>query len=85
MTTWRELRHQMRPYPPVWTRPMEDRPPWIIWPIAALLVPWPIILAVLLTSHHTMTFSYNALIWGIFYGWCIGVLGAGITHYIYRR
>jgi hypothetical protein len=64
---------------------MEDRPPFIIWPIAGVLVPWPIILAVLLTGHHTSTFSYDALIWGIFYGWCIGVLGATITHYIYRR
>ena len=31
----REVLHQMRPFPPVWTRPIDDRPPYGIWPIAA--------------------------------------------------
>ena len=37
-TTMRTLLHQMRPWPPVWRRPVEDRPPYAVWVIGSLIV-----------------------------------------------
>ena len=31
------LLHQMRPWPPMWRRPVEDRPPYAVWVIASLV------------------------------------------------
>jgi hypothetical protein len=74
--------HQMRPWPPVWTRPRDDRPPFTIWPLAALGV-WGVILAIVETS--TTSAAQQRAFWFVFAGWCIGVLGATIAHYMYRR
>ena len=38
------LLHQMRPWPPMWRRPVEDRPPYAVWVIGGLVV-WAFILA----------------------------------------
>ena len=85
MTTWRELRHQMRPRPLVWTRPLDDRPPYIVWVIGGAVV-WPIILAIYLSANQsTQVITAHEAIWLIFFGWCIGVLGATCAHYFYRR
>ncbi len=37
-TTMRTLLHQMRPWPPAWRRPVEDRPPYAVWVIGGLVV-----------------------------------------------
>ena len=47
-----KIMHQMRVWPPAWTRPLDDRPPYIIWPIGGLLV-WVVILAVYMSLDHT--------------------------------
>jgi hypothetical protein len=72
----REVLHQMRPFPPVWTRPMDDRPPYGIWPVAATGV---------VTVICTLLHPTHPDIWVFFGGWCVGVTGASVTHYIYRR
>ena len=76
MTTKRELLHQMRWWPPVWARPMDDRPPYIVWPVATVIVAgaW----CALLSWPHPD-------IWKFYGGFCVGVLGASIAHYLYRR
>ena len=77
-----KIMHQMRVWPPAWTRPLDDRPPYIIWPLGGLLV-WAGILAVYMSLDHT--YLSRAVMWGVFLGWCLGVLGASIAHYLYRR
>jgi hypothetical protein len=77
-----KIMHQMRVWPPAWTRPLDDRPPYIIWPIGGLLA-WVGILAVYMSLDHT--YLSRAVMWGVFAGWCIGVFGATIAHYMYRR
>ena len=75
------LLHQMRPWPPMWRRPVEDRPPYAVWVIASL-VAWAFILA------GVMAWDLNGLsriiIWAMFGGWCIGALSASIARKIYR-
>lgn len=43
-----------------------------------------VILATVETSTTTSAAQQRAF-WFIFAGWCMGVLGATITHYMYRR
>jgi hypothetical protein len=80
-TTVRILLHQMRPWPPAWRRPVEDRPPYAVWVIGGLIV-WAFLLAGFMVwdLHGTS----RTTIWAIFAGWCIGVLGASIARKIYR-
>jgi hypothetical protein len=80
-TFMRTLLHQMRPWPPAWRRPVEDRPPYAVWVIGGLVV-WAFILAGFMAwdLHSTS----RTVIWAIFAGWCIGVLGASIARKIYR-
>ena len=35
--TKRTLLHQMRPWPPMWRRPVEDRPPYAVWVTGSLV------------------------------------------------
>ena len=75
------LLHQMRPWPPPWCRPMEDRPPYAVWVIGGLTV-WAFLLAgFMVWNLHSTS---RSIIWAIFAGWCIGVLGASIARKIYR-
>ena len=75
------LLHQMRPWPPMWRRAVEDRPPYAVWVIASL-VAWAFILA------GFMAWDLNSLsrtvVWFMFAGWCSGVLSASIARKIYR-
>jgi hypothetical protein len=75
------LLHQMRPWPPAWRRPMQDRPPYAVWVIASLAV-WAFILAGFMAWDLNST--SRTIIWFIFEGWCIGVLSASIARKIYR-
>jgi hypothetical protein len=77
----RVLLHQMRPWPPAWRRPVDDRPPYAVWVIGGLIV-WAFLLAgfAVWDLHSTS----RTTIWAIFAGWCIGVLGASIARKIYR-
>ncbi len=59
----REVLHQMRPWPPVWTRPMNDRPPYKVWALGGLLV-WAIVLTVFDASSQTQAICTTAS------GWC---------------
>ena len=77
----RVLLHQMRPWPPVWRRPVEDRPPYAVWVIGGLIV-WAFLLAGFMAWDLRST--SRTTIWAIFAGWCIGVLGASIARKIYR-
>ena len=72
---------KMRPWPPAWRRPVEDRPPYAVWVIGGLIV-WAFLLAAFMAwdLHSTS----RTTIWAIFAGWCIGVLGASIARKIYR-
>jgi hypothetical protein len=77
----RILLHQMRPWPPAWRRPAEDRPPYAVWVIGSLIV-WAFLLAgFMVWDLHSTS---RTTIWAIFAGWCIGVLGASIARKIYR-
>ena len=77
----RTLLYQMRPWPPAWRRPVADRPPYAVWVIGGLIV-WAFILAAFMAwDLHSAS---RTTIWGIFAGWCIGVLGASIARKIYR-
>ena len=76
----REVLHQMRPFPLIWRRPVEDRPPYKVWALGSLLV-WAIVLTVLDASSQTLA-VHNA-VWCVFGGWCFGVIGASIAHYMY--
>src|ERR1700740_2507750 len=80
-TTVRVLLHQLRPWPPAWRRPVDDRPPYAVWVIGGLIV-WAFLLAGFMAwdLHSTS----RTTIWAIFAGWCIGVLGASIARKIYR-
>ena len=78
-----KIMHQMRVWPPAWTRPLDDRPPYIIWPIGGLLV-WAGILAVYMSLDHT--YLSRAVMWGS------SSAGASVssgppprTIYLYRR
>ena len=75
------LLHQMRPWPPMWRRPVQDRPPYAVWVIGGLVV-WAFILAGFMAwdLHSTS----RTIIWFMFAGWCSGVLGASIARKIYR-
>jgi hypothetical protein len=53
--------HQMRVWPPAWTRPLDDRPPYLIWPIGGLPV-WVGILTVYMSLDHT--YLSRAVMWG---------------------
>ena len=80
-TAVRILLHQMRPWPPVWRRPVEDRPPYAVWVIGGLIV-WAFLLAgFMVWDLHSTS---RTVIWAVFAGWCIGVLGASIARKIYR-
>ena len=79
--TMGSLLHQMRPWPPLWRRPVEDRPPYAVW-VAGGLVVWALILAGFMVWDLRST--SRAVIWAVFAGWCIGVLGASIARKIYR-
>ena len=80
-TAVRILLHQMRPWPPAWRRPVEDRPPYAVWVIGGLIV-WAFLLAgFMVWDLHSTS---RTTIWAIFAGWCIGVLGASIARKIYR-
>lgn len=80
-TIMRTLLHQMRPWPPAWRRPVEDRPPYAVWVIGGLVV-WAFILAgFMVWDLHSTS---RTTIWAIFAGWCIGVLGASIARKLYR-
>jgi hypothetical protein len=78
----REVLHQMRPWPPVWTRPLNDRPPYKVWALGGLLV-WAIVLTIFDGTSQTLA-VHNA-VWLVFGGWCIGVIGSSIAHFMYRR
>jgi hypothetical protein len=80
-TTKTTLLRQMRPWPPAWRRPMEDRPPYAVWVIASL-VAWAFILAAFMAWDLNSTSRTD--VWFIFAGWCSGVLGASIARKIYR-
>ena len=75
------LLHQMRPWPPAWRRPVEDRPPYAVWVVGSL-VAWAFILAGFMAwdLHSTS----RIVVWFMFAGWCSGVLGASIARKIYR-
>jgi hypothetical protein len=75
------LLHQMRPWPPMWRRPVEDRAPYAVWVIAALAV-WAFILAGFMAWDLQST--SRTVVWFMFAGWCSGVLGASIARKIYR-
>ena len=77
----RTLLHQMRPWPLMWRRPVEDRPPYAVWVIGGLIV-WAVLLTAFTVGNLHST-SRN-IIWAIFAGWCIGVLGASIARKINR-
>ena len=80
-TVMRTLLHQMRPWPPAWRRPVEDRPPYAVWVIGGLVV-WAFLLAgFMVRDLHSTS---RTTIWAIFAGWCIGVLGASIARKLYR-
>jgi hypothetical protein len=81
LTTKRTILHQMRPFPPMWRRPMDDRPPYAVWVIASLVV-WGIHPVRLHGMGPAQHIPYH--IWAIFGGRCIGVLGASIARKIYR-
>jgi hypothetical protein len=75
------LLHQMRPWPPMWRRPVKDRPPYAVWVIASL-VAWAFILAGFMAWD--LNSPSRTVVWFIFLGWCIGVLSASIARKIYR-
>ena len=79
--TMRTLLHQMRPWPPAWRRPVEDRPPYAVWVIAALAA-WAFILAGFMAWD--LNSPSRTVVWFMFAGWCSGVLGASIARKIYR-
>ena len=78
----RTLLHQMRPWPPAWRRPVEDRPPYAVWVIGGLVV-WAFLLAGFMAWDLRQA-APRTTIWAVFAGWCIGVLGASIARKIYR-
>ena len=80
-STMRTLLHQMRPWPPMWRRPVEDRPPYAVWVIWSL-VAWAFILAGFMAWDLNST--SRTVVWFMFAGWCSGVLGASIARKIYR-
>ena len=80
-TTMRTLLHQMRPWPLMWRRPVEDRPPYAVWVIGSLIA-WAFILAGFMAWD--LNSPSRTIIWAIFAGWCSGVLGASIARKIYR-
>jgi hypothetical protein len=80
-TTIRTLLHQMRPWPPAWRRPVEDRPPYAVWVIGGLVV-WAFILAGFMAWD--LNSPSRTIVWFMFAGWCSGVLGASIARKIYR-
>jgi hypothetical protein len=80
-TTIRTLLHQMRPWPPAWRRPVQDRPPYAVWVIASLIA-WAFLLAGFMAWDLNST--SRAVVWFMFAGWCSGVLGASIARKIYR-
>jgi hypothetical protein len=47
------------------------------------LVVWAIVLTIFDASSQTPA-VHNA-VWLLFGGWCIGVIGASIAHFMYRR
>jgi len=73
--------HQMRPWPPMWRRPLEDRPPYAVWVIGGL-VTWAFILAGFMAWD--LNSPSRTVVWFMFAGWCSGVLGASIARKIYR-
>src|SRR6202041_2150317 len=79
--TNRTLLHQMRPWPPMWRRPVEDRPPYAVWVIGSL-VAWAFILAGF--SIWDLHGGPRTVVWFMFAGWCVGVLSASIARKIYR-
>ena len=80
-TFMRTLLHQMRPWPPAWRRPVQDRPPYAVWVIASL-VAWVFILAGFMAWDLNST--SRTVVWFMFAGWCSGVLSASIARKIYR-
>ena len=75
------LLHQIRPWPPMWRRPVEDRPPYAVFVIGSL-VAWSFILAGFMAWDPSSL--SRTLVWAWFAGWCIGVLSASIARKIYR-
>jgi hypothetical protein len=75
------LLHQMRPWPPAWRRPVEDRPPYAVWVIASLAA-WGFILAGF--TAWDLNSTSRTVVWFMFAGWCSGVLSASIARKIYR-
>jgi len=62
----RTLLHQMRPWPPAWRRPVEDRPPYAVWVIGGLVV-WAFVLAgFMVWDKHSTS---RTTIWAVFAGW----------------
>jgi hypothetical protein len=80
-TAKRTLLYQMRPWPPAWRRPVEDRPPYAVWVIASLAA-WAFILAGFMAWD--LNSASRTVVWFMFAGWCSGVLGASIARKIYR-
>src|SRR5260370_9143998 len=81
-TTMRTLLHQMRPWPPAWRRPVEDRPPYAVWVIGGLIV-WAFLLAgFMVWDLHSTS---RTTIWAIFAGWCIGLPAPSLARKIYRE
>jgi len=78
----REVLHQMRPFPLIWRRPVEDRPPYKVWALGSLAV-WAVVLTIFDGTNHSLT--VHDAVWNVFAGWCLGVIGASIAHYMYRR
>jgi hypothetical protein len=79
--TNRTLLYQMRPWPLMWRRPVQDRPPYAVWVIGSL-VTWAFILAGVMAWDPNST--SRTVVWVIFGGWCIGALSASIARKIYR-
>jgi len=75
------LLHQMRPWPPAWRRPVQDRPPYAVW-VTGSLIAWALILAAFMAWDLNST--SRTVVWFMFAGWCTGALSASIARKIYR-
>jgi len=70
----RILLHQMRPWPPAWRRPVEDRPPYAVWVIGTLIgalfgrplggLLWGGFLRIVLIHHTTFLVNSVAHLYG---------------------